>query len=90
MNRCFFKVHKGTVKCDYFVALLFGCGSLMWPFVELGLRSEDGGLKTIINKDVLTISAPFSIESSWQSSMKFAAPGYGCVQEGVLFFFNFV
>lgn len=21
MNRCFFKVHKGTVKCDYFVAL---------------------------------------------------------------------
>lgn len=64
MNRCFFKVHKGTVKCDYFVALLFGCGSLMWPFVELtlkGLRSEDGGLKTI-NKDLLTISVLFSID----------------------------
>lgn len=65
MNRCFFKVHKGTVKCDYFVALLFGCGSLMWPFVALalkGLRSEDGGLKTIINQDLLTISVPFSID----------------------------
>lgn len=32
MNRCFFKVHKGTVKCDYFVALLFvvrWCGLLL-------------------------------------------------------------
>lgn len=37
----------------------------MWPFVELaltGLRSEDGGLKTTIKKDLLTITVPFSIE----------------------------
>lgn len=52
-------------KYDSLVALLCGCGSLMWPFVELALKAlwgKDGGLKTIINKGLLTLSVPFSIE----------------------------
>lgn len=64
MNRRFFKVQKGRVKSDYFVALLFGCDSLMWPFVKMALKdlcSEDGGLKIII-KDLLTLLFPFSVK----------------------------
>lgn len=64
MNGRFFKVLKGPMKPDYFVALLFGCSLLTWPFVKLALKdlcSPDGGLKMII-KDLLTLLFPFSVK----------------------------
>lgn len=92
MNRRFFKVQKGTVKSDYFVALLLGCDSLTWPFVKLALKdlcSEDGGLKIII-KDLLTLLFLFSVKRVKMATLnEIWYASLWCIQKGVLFFWFF-
>lgn len=93
MNRRFFKVQKGTVKSDYFVALLCGCDSLTWPFVKLALKnlgSEDGGLKIII-KDLLTLLFQFSVKRVKMATLnEIWYPSLWHIQGVFLFLFFFV
>lgn len=88
MNGRFLKVLKGPMKPDYFVALLFGCSLLTWPFVELALKdlcSPDGGLKMI--KDLLTLLFPFSIKRVKMATLSEVwYPSPWCIQ-GIFFCF---
>lgn len=89
MNGRFFKVLKGTVKADYFVALLFGCDLLMWPFVKLALKvlcGPDGGLK-MITKDLLKLLFPFSVKRVKMATLNEVwYPSPRCIQGVFLFF----
>lgn len=87
MNGRFFKVLKGPMKPDYFVALLFGCSLLTWPFVKLALKdlcSPDGGLKMIV-KDLLTLLFPFSVKRVKMATLNEVwYPSPWCIQ-GIFF-----
>lgn len=77
---------KKQWKYDYLVALLFGCASLMWPFVELAFWGEDEGLKTIINKGLLTLSVPFSVERVERAKLNEICPQEATHSRRLFFF----